>query len=75
MIKIQIDDLHVPGFELLSSEESYLNEINDSEFDLTRGGATTSPVCASLAMSYLFYKTSEAARKIHDKNEGIISPL
>jgi len=71
MTNILIDDLNVPGFELLSSEETYLNEINDSEFDLTHGGGTP----GAILMSVSVYEASKATREIHDGNNGIYSPL
>lgn len=74
MANISIDDLSVPGFALLSSEESYLNEINDDDLAFTRGGFT-SPVCAISASIVLSYEASKAAREIHDKNRGIIARL
>lgn len=75
MATILIDDLSVPGFDLLLSEESYLNEINDDEFAFTRGGFTTSPVCAAVGVVVLSYEASKAAREIHDSNKGIIARL
>ncbi|MBN4005260.1 hypothetical protein [Nostoc sp. LPT] len=74
MTTIHISNLEVPGFALLSDEESYLNEINNDEFNLTRGGASPAVVlilesiAASLAISV-------SARQVHDANWGIFSPL
>ncbi|MFN6569528.1 hypothetical protein [Dendronalium sp. ChiSLP03b] len=76
MTNILINDLNVSGFDLLSGEESYLNEINDDELNLTYGGFT--PVLAIVAISGAFsagYEASKAAREIHDKNKGIIAWL
>ncbi len=76
MTNILINDLNVPGFDLLSGEESYLNEINDDELDLTYGGFT--PVAAVVSISLAFsagYEASKATREIHDKNKGIIAWL
>jgi hypothetical protein len=74
MANISIDDLSVPGCALLLGEESYLNEINDDEFAVTRGGFTT-PVCAVSASIVLSYEFSKMAREVHDKNKGIIAWL
>jgi len=71
MTSILVNDLNVPGFDLLSGEESYLNEINDDELDLTYGGWT--PVAFVAAISLTFsagYDASKAAREIHDKIRG-----
>jgi hypothetical protein len=76
MTSILVNDLNVPGFDLLSGEESYLNEINDDELDLTYGGWT--PVASVAAISLAFsagYQVSMATRQIHDKNESIIAWL
>jgi hypothetical protein len=71
MTNILIDDLNVPGFELLSSEETYLNEINDSEFDLTHVGG----ILNGVGTWVIAYQASKAAREIHDGNNFIFSPL
>ena len=70
MTKIVINDLNLPGFYLLSSEESYLNEINDNELDLTRGGLL--PLIIAFGAGGT---ASVIARKIHDYNRGIIARL
>lgn len=75
MANILINELCVTGFDLLSDTESYLNEINDNEIDLTRGGFTTSPVCASLGVFALSFGVSVISRKIHDHNKGLIARL
>jgi hypothetical protein len=71
MANILINDLNVPGFDLLSGEESYLNEINDNELNFNSGGL---PFLVSAA--YLLtavksaYEVSKMAREIHDKIRG-----
>lgn len=71
MANILINDLNVPGFDLLLGEESYLNEINDNELHLTYGGWFGAIVGAfSLTIA-----ATVAARKIHDYNRGIIAKL
>ncbi len=71
MANILINDLNVPGFDLLSGEESYLNEINDNELNLTYGGLFGVIVGAF----GLTVATSIATRIIHDHNKGIIARL
>jgi hypothetical protein len=68
---ILINDLNVPGFDLLSGEESYLNEINDNELNLTYGGWFGAIVGAFA----LTIASSIATRIIHDHNKGIIARL
>jgi hypothetical protein len=70
MSNIVIKELNLPGFYLLSSEESYLNEINDNELDLTRGGLL--PLLIAFGAGGT---ASVIARKIHDYNRGPIALL
>ena len=71
MANILINDLNVPGFDLLSGEESYLDEINDSNLNLTYGGGISVIVLAFSAG----YAASVATKKIHNHNKGIIARL
>lgn len=71
MSNITINDLNLPGFSLLSGEESYLNEMNENELDLTRGGFL-------FTLIILFGgggTASVIARKVHDYNRGPIAHL
>jgi hypothetical protein len=67
---IHIRDLEVPGFELLSDEENYLDEISSHEFNTTLGGSTPSCVVASIAGTLAVVAGSIAIsaglRKLHD---------
>ncbi|MDZ8188404.1 MAG: hypothetical protein RMX96_26545 [Nostoc sp. ChiSLP02] len=75
MANIAINNLSATGFDLLLDKESYLNEINDDEIGLMRGGALSTPVCASIGVFMLTYGFSMATRKIHDYNKSIIARL
>lgn len=76
MTHIAINDLSVPGLDLLSDEESYLNEISENELNLTVGGfSPVLIVSAAVGGLALTYEASKATREIHDKNKGIIKWL
>ncbi|MDZ8134786.1 MAG: hypothetical protein RM049_05705 [Nostoc sp. DedQUE04] len=78
MSTIRISNLSVPGFDLLSDEESYLNEINNDEFDLTHGGATPAIAASILAVSGavgVSIAVSKEVKKFHDRREGFTSFL
>lgn len=52
MATIQLRDLSFAGYDLLSDDETFLNELSDSEQDLTKGGITPLfAVAASAAAS------------------------
>ncbi len=40
MATIKLGDLNLAGYELFSDDESFLNELSDSEQDWTKGGIT-----------------------------------
>jgi hypothetical protein len=76
MANILINDLNVPGFDLLSGEETYLNEINDNELNFNSGGLPFLVSAASLLMAVKSaYEISKIAREVHDKNKGVIAWL
>lgn len=78
MPTIRISDLNVPGFDLLSDEESYLNEINNDEFDLTRGAGTPAVAASIVAVSgavAVSISVSKELKKFHDRREGFTSFL
>jgi hypothetical protein len=57
MSAISIRDLNPAGADLLFDNESYLNELTDSELDLTQGGITPLlAVSMSAAASYQITK-------------------
>ena len=72
MSTICISNLNVPGFDLLSDKDSYLNEISDDEFISTFGGGSPAVVTGALLLGA---GVSALARKVHDHNKGILSPL
>ncbi|MGM3308783.1 hypothetical protein ACSQ6I_22865 [Anabaena sp. WFMT] len=51
MSAISIRDLNPAGADLLFDNETYLNELTDSELDFTQGGASPAVVTAVLAVS------------------------
>jgi hypothetical protein len=59
MAAISINDLQA-GFDLISDQETYLNELTDEEFRLTNGGSPTTPVCTVIA-TVVAFSTSVAA--------------
>lgn len=75
MSTIRISNLSAPGFDLLSDEESYLNEINNDEFDWIHGGA--SPAAVTLVVSAVAgsIAVSKATKEFHDRTEGFTSFL
>jgi hypothetical protein len=75
MTTIRISNLEVPGFDLLSDEESYLNELNNDEFVLTRGGATPAATLVVVGSVAASIGISISLKKFHDKKEGFTSFL
>jgi hypothetical protein len=67
---IHIRDLEVPGLNLLSDEESYLDEMSSHEVNVTLGGST--PVCASAVIGSIAASVgiTMATRMIHDRKEA-----
>lgn len=59
MAAIRINDLQA-GFDLISDQETYLNELTDEEFRITKGGSPTTPVCTVIA-TVVAFSTSVAA--------------
>jgi hypothetical protein len=65
---IHIRDLEVPGLELLSDEESYLDEMSSHEVNVTLGGSSPACIVATIGSIAASVAISEAARKVHDNN-------
>jgi hypothetical protein len=61
MAAISINDLQA-GFDLISDQDSYLNELNDDEFLLVNGGST--PVCTVIATVVAFSASAAASLAI-----------
>lgn len=53
MAAICINDLQA-GFDLISDHETYLNELTDEEFRLTKGGTGLSCIASGVVASLLF---------------------
>ena len=53
MASIAIKDLQA-GFDLISDEETYLNELMDEELRIHKGGSPTTPVCTVIATVVAF---------------------
>jgi hypothetical protein len=58
MAAISINDLQA-GFDLISDQDSYLNELNDDESLFVKGGTPTTPVCTVIA-TLVAFSTSAA---------------
>jgi hypothetical protein len=69
---IHIRDLEVPGLELLSDEESYLDEMSSHEVDVTLGGSTPGCVAATVVIGSIAASVgiTMATRMIHDRKEA-----
>jgi urocanate hydratase len=59
MAAIFINDLQA-GFDLISDQDSYLNELHDDESLLVQGGTPTTPVCTVIATVVAFSASAAA---------------
>ncbi|MBD2607482.1 hypothetical protein H6G81_23885 [Scytonema hofmannii FACHB-248] len=78
MTTIRISNLNVSGLDLLSDEESYLNEINKEEFDWIHGGGSPVGVAVVAGIVGIFagsVAVSKELKKFHDRRDGFTSFL
>ncbi len=78
MSTIRINDINVSGLDLLSDEESYLNEINNEEFDWIHGGGSPVGIAVVAGVVGIFAGSvviSKELKKFHDRRHGFTSFL
>ena len=70
MKSIHIRDLEVPGLNLFSDEESYLDEMSSHEVNVTLGGSSPGCIVATIGSIAASVAITMATRMIHDRKEA-----